>query len=138
MHFLVPILYFLYRLFIDRFDLYPWNDLDRKTKCSRRLDLFIYYVPTAIVIACHYTLFDTALMWAFALTWFMFLFYVFTWWVPYFFGASISRKRAFTYQYGRTSRVLPARKDHPIPDNQHIWVGIWLVSMLVTQWLTMK
>jgi hypothetical protein len=60
------------------------------------------------------------------------LMHVAYWWVPYLRGASEAQKAEHAKLFGSTTTFLPAIGDHPIPNAQHVVVGVLMLAMVVT------
>jgi hypothetical protein len=54
------------------------------------------------------------------------------WWLPYLRGGSEPRKAEHAKLFGGTTTFLPAIGDHPIPNAQHVVVGVLMVAMVAT------
>ncbi len=61
--------------------------------------------------------------------------YLLSWWKPYLFGCSENWRRKYNEKFSRTIKIFPPIKDHPIPDAEHLPVGvltiIWLIATLL-------
>jgi hypothetical protein len=54
------------------------------------------------------------------------------WWLPYLRGATAEHTREHARMFGGTTTFLPAIGDHPIPNAQHVVVGVLMAAMVVT------
>lgn len=63
---------------------------------------------------------------------------IFSWWVPYFFGSSLSHKTDFQV-FKNTHRFLPARGDNVIPNTFHVLMHlqIW-TCFIISLYLLIK
>jgi hypothetical protein len=62
--------------------------------------------------------------------------HIFAWWVPYFWGHySAFTKQEYEFSFSKTIKILPPIKDHPIPDLEHMPVGIlalvWCIAAII-------
>jgi hypothetical protein len=59
------------------------------------------------------------------------------WWVPYLRGASDAQRAEHDQLFGGTTTFLPPIGDHPVPNAQHVVVGILMVGMWMATLVTM-
>lgn len=52
-----------------------------------------------------------------------------TWWRPYFFGASPKEQQEYARLFQRTYKVLPPIRNNPVPDAEHMLLGLIVVAM---------
>ncbi|HEV2613825.1 MAG TPA: hypothetical protein VGV92_03850 [Gammaproteobacteria bacterium] len=128
-----PILLALYLLITDYIDLFPYNDVSKHTEDDRKKERLNYILPliSALASAFGYIITDLIAL----ITAGIYLYgHIQWWWIPYFWGTTTERKQRYQKKFGHTLKVLPAIKDHPIPNLEHMPVGlliiIWFVSAL--------
>jgi hypothetical protein len=54
-----------------------------------------------------------------------------TWWVPYLFGASPDWQARHSRNFERTLKLLPSSEGHPAPDLQHMLLQLLTVAALI-------
>lgn len=123
----VPIVLVIYLLITDFCDLFPYNDVSQHTSSVRKGELINYILPLISALCSWYQLnlvpFVIALLFLFGNMYF--------WWIPYFFGCSPQRKEIMEKHFGRTIKILPPIKDHPIPNLEHMPVALLILVWLI-------
>jgi hypothetical protein len=116
-----------YLLIIDFVDLYPLNDISQRKKHDRIAELFNYFI-FIVGALCAMSDISPFIYCAFGIATVGLLGHITAWWIPYFFGHySKFTKEEYDFAFSRTIKILPPIKDHPIPDLEHLPVGIILV-----------
>jgi hypothetical protein len=54
------------------------------------------------------------------------------WWLPYVRGGSAAQISEHQRLFGGTTTFLPPIGDHPVPNAQHVVVGLLMVAMVVS------
>jgi hypothetical protein len=122
----VPAVLAVYLLITDFVDLYPFNDVSKHTGQVRKWELLNYILP---VVAAVYSWSGNveAEIFAFIISSLYLAGNLYSWWVPYFFGRPKAQAAKLKKQFGRTIKILPPIKDHPIPNLEHLPVGIFIL-----------
>ena len=131
----VVALFFIYLLIKNLCPLYPFNDLQKKTSVHRKSELFYQYLPLLVIGCCLYinSPFTTKL--AFIITIILFISHIFTWWFPYILGAHRVTKHEYEQLYSKTSKLLPPIRKNLVPDNQHLIVTLFLLLLLIHEFI---
>ena len=118
-----------YLLITDWVDLAPWNKVDDLPVRQKLLISVANYTPLLFiavavpqggllaVLALLVGVVDLAMHIAY-------------WWLPYLRGASPEQVSEREHLFGGTTTFLPAIGSHPIPNAQHVVVGILMASMV--------
>ena len=120
-----------YLLITDWVDLAPWNKVDDLPVRQKLLISVANYTPllfiavavlvgggVLVVLALLVGVVDLAMHIAY-------------WWLPYVRGASVEQLAEREQLFGGTTTFLPAIGAHPIPNAQHVVVGILMGAMVV-------
>jgi len=128
---LIPLIFVIYLLIIDFVDLYPFNDVTKHKPHDRKIELVNYCLFSAVGVYSWLEL--PGYVWvSFILTCMLVVGYVFVWYVPYFRGHySEYTRQEYEYSFSKTIKILPPIKDHPIPDLEHMFVGVFIVVWFV-------
>jgi hypothetical protein len=92
--------------------------------------MYNYILPLLAAILSWTGYFATAII-AFLIASIYLVGHIAAWWIPYFFGCSQQWKERMNYAFGRTMKILPPIKDHPIPNLEHLPVGLFIVGWFV-------
>lgn len=115
---------------VEWIDLYPWNDI-RRGNGQEMLDIVLGVVMVAALAATYFRwrpgLFGAAALYAVWLG-----LQVWTFWIPYVFGASEKWARIHAANFAETIQWLPTYGDHLPPDANHFVLQIVLTAALIT------
>lgn len=126
-----PVILVIYLLIIDFVDLYPFNDVAKHKAHDRKAELFNYLLISAGALFGWSGLYPLQIA-AFLIAAACVIGHLFAWWVPYFFGHYNSYcKEEYEHQFSSTIKILPPIKDHPIPDLEHLPVGLLAIGWAV-------
>jgi hypothetical protein len=119
-----------YLLITDWIDLAPWNKVDDLPVRQKVLISVANYTPLLfiavvmllgggllVVLALLVGVVDLAM-------------HIVYWWLPYLRGASPEQVYEREHLFGGTTTFLPAIGSHPIPNAQHVVVGILMAAMV--------
>ena len=107
-----------YLQLVEWVDLFPWNDI-RRGNGQETLD---YILAGVTVFTCIWLWLGgrlAAIVASIALAVWAAL-QAFTWWIPYFTGASETWKRVYSLWFSQTVSVLPRSPDRLPPDANHL------------------
>ena len=120
----------IYLVVTDWVDLAPWNNIEDLPRRQKLLISATNYTP--LVFIAFAVLQDSRLLAGLAL--FVgvvdLLLHLAYWWLPYFRGASEADRAERARMFGGTTTFLPAIDDHPIPNAQHVVVGVLMSAMV--------
>lgn len=128
---IIPLVFFLYQIIIDWVNLFPWNDIWRKNRLLKAQEFIINYLPLLLIAYAysHYT--PSSLSWGMGGSILYLIGHIIAWWKPYFLGASPEEKSEYKMYFERTYKFLPAIDDNPVPDAQHVVLGIICLIMTI-------
>lgn len=129
---LSPLVLLGYQILIDWVDLFPWNDVSLKSTKVRLLEVFGNYPPLLLSAFLFHLGHRTALMVGLAIPLLITVMHLHAWWRPYFFGASEAELVTYRENFGRTLKVLPAIGENPVPDAEHMVVGLLFLVCVAT------
>src|ERR1700722_14823695 len=132
----LPIILSLYLLITDFCDLFPFNDVSKHTSQVRKWELLNYILPIIAAVCSWCTNHATSIIALLIATLYL-AGHILSWWTPYFFGCSKERKQLFEDHFGRTIKILPPIKDHPIPNLEHLPVGLLIISWFAAALMTL-
>src|SRR3954470_19978901 len=118
-----------YLLITDWFDLAPWNNVDNLALRTKIAISAANYTPL-VFIAVAVQQGGAILFVALVVGGIDLAMHVAYWWVPYLRGTSLEQRAERTRLFGGTTTFLPAIGDHPIPNSQHVVVGILMAAMV--------
>lgn len=129
---IIPILLSVYLVITDFVDLAPFNDVSKHSRETRNWEILLNYPLPLVAAFCNW--YGTTITTIVAiLIGALFLFgNIFSWWVPYFFGCSDEARRHYEEAFGKTIKILPPIKNHPIPNLEHLPVAVLIILWLVT------
>ena len=135
---LVQILLAAYWLALEVVDLYPWNDLRvRAWDYSPRYEIAV----NALQLLGYAALFATGFRPLALLSLLGYAgylgFQIWTWWLPFFRGASLGWQEFYTQNYAETLKLVPAAMPYPAPDAQHIVLQALTVVVVVVSALAL-
>lgn len=132
---LAPLIFLGYQFLIDFIPMPPWNDTSTRTVKHRLLEVLFNYSPLLLIA---YGFSQTSrtgwLISAIGATLY-FIGHLNAWWRPYFFGASAREMEEYKTHFSRTFKFLPARGENPIPDAEHVVIGLICIGMVVCAWM---
>jgi hypothetical protein len=121
-----------YLLVTDWIDLAPWNNVEDVPVRQKLLISLANYAPLFLIafaiaqpsrilvgLALVVGLVDLAM-------------HVAYWWLPYLRGATDEHNQEHARMFGGTTTFLPAIGANPIPNAQHVVVGILMAAMVAT------
>jgi len=128
-----PLALAVYLFIIDWVDLFPWNNV-RAVPARQKLLLSLANYLLLFFIAWAYLIGIQVLMVsAFMLIIVCYgIFYIVSWWVPYFFGLSEKQQRAYEQKFAGTVTILPRIGKHPVPNVERMIAGGLIALMLVS------
>jgi hypothetical protein len=118
-----------YLLITDWIDLAPWNKVDDLPVRQKLLISVANYTPL-LVIAVAVVLGGGLVVLALLVGVVDLAMHVAYWWLPYLRGASPEQLAEREQLFGGTTTFLPAIGSHPIPNAQHVVVGILMAAMV--------
>ncbi len=113
---------------IDLF--YPWNDI-RRGNAQETLDIVLGAVMAAALAATYFR-WRPGMVGAFLAYAVWLGLQVWTFWIPYAFGASERWARIHAANFAETVQILPTYGDHLPPDANHFVLQVLIVAALVT------
>jgi polyferredoxin len=121
----------VYLLATDWINLAPWNNVEDLPRRQKLLISVANYTPLlfiafAVLQQSLVLVILAAVVAAVDLT-----MHVSYWWLPYLRGASEDQNAEHARLFGGTTSFLPRIGDHPIPNGQHVVVGVLMVAMFV-------
>jgi hypothetical protein len=122
----------VYLLVTDWIDLGPWNNVEDLPRRQKLLISVANYTPLlfiAFAVLQHSLVLVSLALVVAAIDLAMHVAY---WWVPYLRGVSEEQGAERALLFGGTTSFLPQIGNHPIPNAQHVIVGVLMVAMLVT------
>ena len=129
---LMPLIFLTYQILIDWVNLFPWNDVTTKTPKTRLLELLLNYSPLVLIAYGFHRATPTSQLYALIGSIAYLLGHLNAWWRPYFFGASVNEQAEYSQYFSRTYKFLPPIKDHPIPDGEHVVLGLICLLMVIS------
>ena len=119
----------LYLLITDWVDLAPWNNVGDLPRRQKLLLSLTNYTP--LVLLAFFVLQQDPILVSLAVVIASvdLLLHLMYWWLPYLRGASAAQTAEHANLFGGTTTFLPRIGDHPIPNAQHVVVGILMVLM---------
>ena len=131
-----PLVFLAYQLLIDFVPMAPWNDTSTRTNKERMGELIFNYTPLLLIAFGFSQTSRTGWLVSAIGATLYFVGHLNAWWRPYFFGANEKEMIDYKKHFSRTLKFLPARgENHPIPDAEHVVIGIICIGMVVTAWL---
>ncbi|MBT8506307.1 hypothetical protein B1F79_00970 [Coxiella-like endosymbiont of Rhipicephalus sanguineus] len=108
--------------FIDFVNLYPYNDVSKHTPEDPAQKITMNYLLPLISALCNwYNIILTKLIEILIASLFL-RGNIRSWWIPYFFRCSDKKGKEYDKAFGRTIKILPPIKDHPISNLEHLTV----------------
>lgn len=124
-----------YQLLIDFVPMAPWNDTSTRDNKTRIMELIFNYAPLLLIAYGFSQINRTGWLISAIGATLYFVGHLNAWWRPYFFGASEKEMEEYKKHFSRTYKFLPARGNNPIPDAEHVVIGIICIGMVVFSWL---
>lgn len=120
-----------YQLVIDWIPLFPWNDVSKKTPRERVLETAINYSPL-LLIAYGFAN-PRGIGWTIATIGcaVYMVGHLNAWWRPYLFGATEKEHAEYSRLFANTYRILPPIRTNPVPDAEHMVIGVLTLVMLI-------
>lgn len=102
-------------------NLYPWNDLSKYSRKDKLLESIVNGLIIILGVGLFITKVKLLMIIATVFWFFYFLMQLLTWWMPYLMGKHLKQfpKSLYETHFKNTIKILPAKKDHIIPDAQH-------------------
>jgi hypothetical protein len=129
-----PLVFLAYQLLIDFVPMFPWNDTSTRTIKHRLLEVVFNYTPLLLIAYGFSQTNRTGWLIASIGATLYFFGHLNAWWKPYFFGASAKEMEEYKTHFSRTWKFLPARGTNPIPDAEHVVIGIICIAMVASTW----
>ncbi len=131
-----PLVFLAYQLLIDFVPMAPWNDTSTRTNKERIGELVFNYTPLLLIAFGFSQTSRTGWLISVIGATLYFVGHLNAWWRPYFFGANEKEMADYKKHFSRTLKFLPTRgENNPIPDAEHVVIGIICIAMVVTAWL---
>jgi len=121
-----------YLLVTDWVNLAPWNNVEDLPVRQKALISVANYTPLLFIAFAISQPSRILAVLALVVGGIDLLMHVAYWWLPYLRGGSEAQKAEHARLFGRTTTFLPAIGDHPIPNAQHVIVGVLMLAMVVT------
>ena len=132
---LAPLIFLGYQLLIDFVPMLPWNDTSTRTAKHRLLEALFNYSPLLLIAYGFSQSSRTGWLISAIGATLYFIGHLNAWWRPYFFGASTKEMEEYKTHFSRTFKFLPARGTNPIPDAEHVVIGLICIGMVVCVWV---
>ncbi|MBA2392800.1 MAG: hypothetical protein H0V70_08640 [Ktedonobacteraceae bacterium] len=128
-----PLALAVYLFIINWIDLFPWNNV-RAVSVRRKLLLSLTNYPLLCFIAWAFLLGIHVLMvGAFVMmSIFYGIFYIVSWWIPYFYGLSERQQQEYERKSAGTVTILPRIGKRPVPNVERMIAGGLIVLMFVS------
>ena len=126
----------IYLAVTDWVNLAPWNNVEDLPVRQKLLISLANYTPLLFIgYAC---IQQSRILISLALVIGIIdlLMHVAYWWIPYFRGVTEQQKQEHIKLFGGTTTFLPPISDNPIPNAQHVVVGILMLAMVVSSLIT--
>ena len=114
----------------DWVDLAPWNNVDDLPIRTKAIISVVNYAPL-LFIAVAVQQGGAILVAALIVGAIDLAMHVAYWWLPYLRGVNAEQAAERTKMFGGTTTFLPAIGNHPIPNAQHVVVGILMLTMVI-------
>jgi hypothetical protein len=119
-----------YLLITDWVDLAPWNKVDDLPVRQKLLLSATNYTPLLFIAAAVLVGGGGLVVLALLVGLVDLAMHVAYWWLPYLRGASAEQLAERAQLFGGTTTFLPTIGNHPIPNAQHVVVGILMAAMV--------
>jgi len=126
----------IYLALTDWVDLAPWNNIEDFPARQKFLLSLTNYTPLLFIAYACSQQSQILIILALVVGVIDLLMHIAYWWIPYFRGASEPQKQEHAKLFGGTTTFLPPIGDHPVPNAQHIVVGILMLSMVISSVMT--
>jgi hypothetical protein len=121
----------VYLLITDWVDLAPWNNVEDLPRRQKILISIANYTPLALIAIAVVQTNVVIVALALAIGLVDLTMHVAYWWIPYLRGATAAHRTEHERLFAGTATFLPPIGDHPIPNTQHVLVGLLMLSMVV-------
>lgn len=128
---ILPLIFLVYQIVIDWIDLFPWNDVSRKSAKTKLLELIINYFPLLLISYAYFHPAAQTILWGMIGALLYLAGHIRAWWIPYLFGASEKERAEYLHYFAHTYKFLPRRQDHPVPDAEHVVLGCICLLMAI-------
>lgn len=137
----LPIVLLAYQILIDFVPLAPFNDVKAVPFGKKVGGLLMNYSPLILIAFALHDGSPIGVMLSTVGCLLYLLGHLNAWWRPYLFGAT--KKELIEYQamFQRTFKILPRIATNPVPDVQHMILGVVVLAMTVTTtavWLSQQ
>jgi hypothetical protein len=122
----------VYLLVTDWLNLAPWNNVEDLPVRQKLLISVANYAPLLFIAFAIAQQNRILVVLAVVVGGVDLLMHVAYWWLPYLRGASEAQKAEHTRLFGGTTTFLPAIGENPIPNAQHVVVGVLMLAMVAT------
>jgi hypothetical protein len=119
-----------YLMITDWVDLAPWNKVDDLPVRQKLLISVANYTPLLFIAVAVLLGGGVLVVLAVLVGVVDLVMHVAYWWLPYLRGASAEQLSERQHLFGGTTTFLPAIGNHPIPNAQHVVVGILMTVMV--------
>jgi hypothetical protein len=119
-----------YLLITDWVDLAPWNNVDDLPIRQKALISLANYSPLLFIAFAVAQPSRLLVGLALIVGVIDLVMHVAYWWLPYLRGATDAERAERARLFGGTTKFLPSIGDHPIPNAQHVVVGLLMVAMV--------
>lgn len=137
----VPVVLLAYQLLIDFVPLAPFNDVTVVPFGKKVGSFLMNYAPLLLIAFALHDRSRTGVMLS-TLGCFLYLLgHLNAWWRPYFFGATNKELTEYQALFQRTFKILPKIGTNPVPDVQHMILGVIVLTMTVATaavWLSQQ
>jgi hypothetical protein len=121
----------LYLLVTDWVDLAPWNNVEDMPRRQKILISIANYTPLVLIAVAVVQQNEFVVALALAAGLVDLAMHVSYWWIPYVHGTTEAHRMEHARLFAGTTTFLPSIGDHPIPNSQHVVVGLLMLSMVV-------
>ena len=121
-----------YLVVTDWFSLTPWNKVEDVPLGQKLLLSLTNYTPLVFIAFAIAQPSRILVGLALLVGLVDLLMHIAYWWVPYFRGATAEHKAEHARMFGGTTTFLPAIGKNPIPNAQHVVVGVLMLAMVAT------
>ena len=121
-----------YLLVTDWINLAPWNNVEDLPVRQKVLISVANYTPLLFIAFAITQPSRILAVLALVVGGIDLLMHVAYWWLPYLRGATDAERAERARMFGGTTTFLPPIANHPIPNAQHVVVGLLMMTMVAT------
>jgi hypothetical protein len=126
----------IYLALTDWVNLAPWNNVEDLPVRQKILISLANYTPLLFIAFACTQQNRIVIVLAVIIGIIDLIMHISYWWIPYLRGASEQQKQEHVKLFGSTTTFLPGINDNPIPNAQHVVVGILMLSMVIGTLMT--